>query len=110
MCEYTSHGHCGILSDNDVNNDKTLEILGKIALSHARAGAHMVAPSDMMDGRIGHIRNVLDENGYENVAIMSYAAKYSSHFMAPLGKQLIRLLNLETEKLIKWIPPIQRRH
>lgn len=83
MCEYTSHGHCGILSDNDVNNDKTLEILGKIALSHARAGAHMVAPSDMMDGRIGHIRNVLDENGYENVAIMSYAAKYSSHFYGP---------------------------
>lgn len=83
MCEYTSHGHCGILSDNDVNNDKTLEMLGKIALSHARAGAHMVAPSDMMDGRIGHIRNVLDENGYENVAIMSYAAKYSSHFYGP---------------------------
>lgn len=83
MCEYTSHGHCGILSDNDVNNDKTLEILGKIALSHARAGAHMVAPSDMMDGRIGHIRNVLDQNGYENVAIMSYAAKYSSHFYGP---------------------------
>ena len=83
MCEYTSHGHCGIFRDNDVNNDKTLEILGKIALSHARAGAHMVAPSDMMDGRIGHIRNVLDENGYENVAIMSYAAKYSSHFYGP---------------------------
>lgn len=78
MCQYTSHGHCGILNGSEVDNDKTLEILGKIALSHAKAGAHMVAPSDMMDGRIAFMRNVLDENGYGNVAIMSYAAKYSS--------------------------------
>ncbi|WP_066892127.1 porphobilinogen synthase [Clostridium nigeriense] len=83
MCQYTSHGHCGILNGNEVDNDKTLEILGKISLSCAKAGAHMVAPSDMMDGRIGHIRKVLDDNGYENVAIMSYAAKYSSAFYGP---------------------------
>ena len=83
MCEYTSHGHCGILDGQYVNNDKTLEVLSKISLSYAKAGVHMVAPSDMMDGRIGHIRNTLDNNGYENVAIMSYAAKYSSAFYGP---------------------------
>ena len=83
MCEYTDHGHCGILNDHDVNNDKTLVYLGEIALSHAKAGADMVAPSDMMDGRIAHIRKVLDENGYENLPIMSYAAKYSSAFYGP---------------------------
>lgn len=83
MCEYTNHGHCGILNDHDVNNDKTLVYLGEIALSHAKAGADMVAPSDMMDGRIAYIRNVLDENGYENLPIMSYAAKYSSAFYGP---------------------------
>ena len=83
MCQYTSHGHCGILNKNEVDNDKTLEVLGKISLSYAKAGAHMVAPSDMMDGRIGYIREVLDKNNYENVAIMSYAAKYSSAFYGP---------------------------
>lgn len=83
MCEYTDHGHCGILNNHDVNNDKTLVYLGEIALSHAKAGADMVAPSDMMDGRIAYIRNVLDENGYENLPIMSYAAKYSSAFYGP---------------------------
>lgn len=83
MCQYTSHGHCGILNGNEVDNDKTLEVLGKIALSYSKAGANMVAPSDMMDGRIGYIREVLDKNHYENVAIMSYAAKYSSAFYGP---------------------------
>ncbi len=83
MCEYTDHGHCGILNNHDVNNDKTLVYLGEIALSHAKAGADMVAPSDMMDGRIEYIRKVLDENGYENLPIMSYAAKYSSAFYGP---------------------------
>lgn len=83
MCQYTSHGHCGILNGNEVDNDKTLDVLGKISLSYAKAGADMVAPSDMMDGRIGYIREALDENGYENVAIMSYAAKYSSAFYGP---------------------------
>ena len=83
MCEYTDHGHCGILNKDNVNNDKTLVYLGEIALSHAKAGADMVAPSDMMDGRIAYIRNVLDKNGYENLPIMSYAAKYSSAFYGP---------------------------
>ncbi|MBQ9518818.1 MAG: porphobilinogen synthase [Firmicutes bacterium] len=83
MCEYTSHGHCGILENNDVHNDKTLEVLAKTALSHARAGADMVAPSDMMDGRIGYIRRKLDENGFENTLIMAYSAKYASAFYGP---------------------------
>lgn len=83
MCQYTDHGHCGVLHGESINNDKTLELLGKIAVSHARAGAHMVAPSDMMDGRVGYIRNALDENGFETVALMSYAAKYSSAFYGP---------------------------
>ena len=83
LCEYTNHGHCGILSNNNVDNDKTLVYLGEIALSHVKAGADMVAPSDMMDGRIGYIREVLDKNGFENIPIMSYAAKYSSAFYGP---------------------------
>ena len=83
MCEYTNHGHCGILSNNNVDNDKTLVYLGEIALSHVKAGADMVAPSDMMDGRIGYIREVLDKNGFGNIPIMSYAAKYSSAFYGP---------------------------
>ena len=83
MCQYTSHGHCGILKGNEVDNDSTLEVLGKISVSYAKAGAHMVAPSDMMDGRIGYIREALDENNYKDVAIMSYAAKYSSAFYGP---------------------------
>ncbi len=83
MCEYTDHGHCGILHDHEVDNDKTLEVLAKTALSHAQAGADMVAPSDMMDGRIGAIREVLDDNGFTNVPIMSYSAKYASAFYGP---------------------------
>lgn len=83
MCEYTSHGHCGILCGHDVDNDKTLEVLAKTALSHAQAGADMVAPSDMMDGRVEAIREVLDESGFQNVPIMSYAAKYASFFYGP---------------------------
>ena len=83
MCQYTSHGHCGILEGNNIDNDLTLEKLGEIALSHAKAGAHMVAPSDMMDGRVAYIRNILDKNNYENVAIMSYSAKYCSAFYGP---------------------------
>ncbi|MDU5080657.1 porphobilinogen synthase [uncultured Tissierella sp.] len=84
MCEYTSHGHCGIITEQgDVDNDETLSYLGKIALSHAEAGADMVAPSDMMDGRVGYIRKVLDENGFEMIPIMAYSAKYSSSFYGP---------------------------
>ena len=84
MCEYTDHGHCGILTDSGyVHNDKTLNYLGKIALSYAESGADMVAPSDMMDGRIGAIREILDNNGFENVVIMAYSAKYASAFYGP---------------------------
>ncbi|MDP2681883.1 MAG: porphobilinogen synthase [Deltaproteobacteria bacterium] len=83
MCEYTSHGHCGIIKNNDVDNDATLELLAKEALSHAKAGADMVAPSDMMDGRVGAIRKALDENGFQNMPIMSYAVKYASAFYGP---------------------------
>lgn len=83
MCEYTDHGHCGILHGRTVDNDKTLEVLAKTALSHVQAGADMVAPSDMMDGRVAAIREILDENGYETVPIMSYSAKYASAFYGP---------------------------
>ena len=83
MCEYTDHGHCGILDGEYVDNDKTLEYINKIALSHAKAGADMIAPSDMMDGRVGTIRNILDENGFINVPIMSYSAKYCSAYYGP---------------------------
>ena len=83
MCEYTDHGHCGILCGYEVDNDKTLEVLARTALSHAQAGADMVAPSDMMDGRIAAIRAALDEQGLQNVPIMSYSAKYASAFYGP---------------------------
>ncbi len=83
LCEYTDHGHCGCIIDGDVDNDTTLEILAKTALSHAQAGADMVAPSDMMDGRVAEIRAILDENNFESVPIMSYAVKYASAFYGP---------------------------
>jgi porphobilinogen synthase len=83
LCEFTSHGHCGVIKDNKVDNDSTCELLAKMALSHAQAGADIVAPSDMMDGRVRYIREALEENGFENVAIMSYAAKYASAFYGP---------------------------
>ena len=83
MCEYTDHGHCGALRGREVDNDATLELLAKTALSHARAGADMVAPSDMMDGRVAAIRAALDGEGYRNVPIMSYSAKYASAFYGP---------------------------
>lgn len=83
LCEYTDHGHCGVIEANEVQNDPTLELLVKESLSHARAGADVIAPSDMMDGRVGAIRDALDENGYENIPIMAYAAKYASAFYGP---------------------------
>lgn len=83
MCEYTSHGHCGVLCGHEVENDKTLELLAKTALSQVQAGADMVAPSDMMDGRVAAIRKKLDENGYVNTPIMSYAVKFASSFYGP---------------------------
>jgi len=83
LCEYTSHGHCGVIKNGSVDNDATLELLAKEALSHARAGADMVAPSDMMDGRVGAIREVLDSEGFYNIPVMAYAAKYASSFYGP---------------------------
>ena len=83
LCEYTSHGHCGIVRGGEIVNDESVELLTREALSHARAGADMVAPSDMFDGRVGAIRRVLDANGYPNLPIMSYAAKYASGFYGP---------------------------
>jgi porphobilinogen synthase len=83
LCEYTSHGHCGIVRDGEIVNDESIELLAKVALTHAQAGADMVAPSDMFDGRIKVIRTTLDVNGFTNVPIMSYAAKYASGFYGP---------------------------
>lgn len=83
MCQYTDHGHCGIIEGDTILNDKSLEYLGNIALSHAKAGADMVAPSDMMDGRVKAIREILDRNGFTNTPIMSYSAKYASSFYGP---------------------------
>ena len=83
MCEYTSHGHCGIIKGKDVDNDATLELLSNEALSHAEAGADIVAPSDMMDGRVAAIRDTLDENNFSHIPVMSYAAKYASAFYGP---------------------------
>lgn len=83
LCEYTDHGHCGVVEKGDVLNDASLELLAKTALSHARAGADMIAPSDMMDGRVAEIRDVLDESGFEMIPVMSYAAKYASAYYGP---------------------------
>jgi porphobilinogen synthase len=83
LCEYTSHGHCGIVVDGEIANDETVSLLVRTALSHAEAGADIIAPSDMMDGRVGAIRQALDEAGFQDVAIMSYAAKYCSAFYGP---------------------------
>jgi porphobilinogen synthase len=83
LCEYTSHGHCGALEGSEVDNDRTLELLARQALSHARAGAHLVAPSDMMDGRVAVIRTALDAQGFDDVGILSYAAKFASAFYGP---------------------------
>ena len=83
LCEYTSHGHCGVIKDGKIDNDATCELLAKVALSHAQAGADIIAPSDMMDGRVKYIREALEENGFHDVAIMSYAAKYASAFYGP---------------------------
>ncbi len=83
LCEYTSHGHCGVVHDGKVLNDPTLELLAQTAVSHARAGADLVAPSDMMDGRVGAIRSALDAEGFDDIAILSYAAKYASAFYGP---------------------------
>ncbi len=83
LCQYTDHGHCGVVEQGRIHNDATLELLARTAVSHAKAGADLVAPSDMMDGRVGEIREALDENGFEEVAILAYSAKYCSAFYGP---------------------------
>jgi porphobilinogen synthase len=83
LCEYTSHGHCGLLEGHEVHNDSTLEVLAEVALSHAKAGADLIAPSDMMDGRVAAIRDALDENGFDQTGILAYSAKYCSGFYGP---------------------------
>jgi porphobilinogen synthase len=83
LCEYTSHGHCGVIHNGDVQNDESLELLARMALSHVEAGADIVAPSDMMDGRVGAIRQTLDEHGFSSTPIMAYSAKYASGFYGP---------------------------
>ena len=90
MCEYTDHGHCGILHGHEVDNDETLEHLARIAVSHAAAGADMVAPSDMMDGHVAVLRKALDENGFQNTAILAYSAKYASAFYGPFRAEIGR--------------------
>ena len=104
MCEFTSHGHCGIVDfeTQEVLNDPTLEVLGKIAVSHARAGADMVAPSGMMDGMVGAIRMALDAGGFENIPIMSYAAKYHSCFYGPFRKLQNPVIPSGTVQPIRW--------
>ena len=102
MCEYTSHGHCGVLCDHDVDNDKTLELLAKTAVSHAKAGAQMVAPSDMMDGRVAAIREALDEAGFTNVPIMSYAVNMLLHFTVRSVMRQDLHRHSETARLIRW--------
>jgi len=109
LCEYTDHGHCGVIEKGEVANDATLEILAQQALSHARAGADIVAPSDMMDGRVGAIRKLLDENKFENVAILrmqrSIARDSMDHFARPRSPRR----NSATAAVIRWIPPTPAR-
>ena len=109
MCEYTSHGHCGVLRGDYVDNDPTLELLARTALSHVQAGADMVAPSDMMDGRVAAIRQKLDERGFVEVPIMSYAVKYASSFYGPFGMRRRALLPSGTGKATRWITTTGKR-
>jgi len=96
LCEYMSHGHCGIIQGDEVDNDATLELLARTALAQAKAGADMVAPSDMMDGRVAEIRQALDENGFEQTPIMAYSAKYASAFYGPFRDAVGSAGNLGT--------------
>ncbi|UCG79049.1 MAG: porphobilinogen synthase [Nitrospirota bacterium] len=108
MCEYTSHGHCGVVKDGNVLNDPTLELLVKEAVSHAKAGADMVAPSDMMDGRVGAIREALDDEGYEMLPIMSYAAKYASAFYGPFREAAESTPEFGDRRSYQMDPPNRR--
>src|ERR1700748_928452 len=108
MDPYSSDGHDGILENGEILNDETLEVLGKMALAHARAGADIVAPSDMMDGRVGYIRNVLDDNGFKQVSIMSYTAKYASAFYGPFRDALNSAPKFGDKKSYQMNPANQR--
>lgn len=105
LCEYTSHGHCGVIENSDVQNDATLDLLVKEALSHARAGADMIAPSDMMDGRVGAIRAALDKNGFADTPIMAYSAKYSSAFYGPFREAAESAPQFGDRKSYQMDPP-----
>jgi len=108
LCEYTSHGHCGIVKGNEILNDPTLELLQKEALSHARAGADMVAPSDMMDGRVKAIREALDREGFSHIPIMSYAAKYASAFYGPFREAAQSAPQFGDRRSYQMDPPNRR--
>jgi porphobilinogen synthase len=105
LCEYTRHGHCGVIENGDVDNDKTLPLLVKMALSHAEAGADMVAPSDMMDGRVKAIRQVLDGNGFNSIPILAYAAKYASAFYGPFREAAGSAPQFGNRKSYQMDPP-----
>ena len=109
LCEYTDHGHCGIVENGEVKNDPTLELLAAESLSHARAGADIIAPSDMMDGRVGAIRKALDSGGFQDVAIMSYAAKYCSGFMDRSVRRRSPRRNSATGAVTRWTRPTRAR-
>ena len=109
LCEYTSHGHCGCLMGGDVDNDATLEVLAETAVSHAKAGADMVAPSAMMDGQIEAIRDGLDEAGLENIPIMAYAAKYASCFYGPFREAAESAPQFGDRKATRWTRPTATR-
>lgn len=108
LCEYTSHGHCGIVKDGKILNDPTLELLAKTALSHAKAGADIVAPSDMMDGRVSAIRNALDAEGFEDIPIMSYAVKYASAFYSPFREAAESAPKFGDRRSYQMDPPNRR--
>jgi len=105
LCEYTSHGHCGVIENGDVDNDKTLPLLAKMAISHAEAGADMVAPSDMMDGRVKAIRQALDGNGFKSIPILAYAAKYASAFYGPFREAAGSAPQFGNRKSYQMDPP-----
>ena len=108
-CEYTSHGHCGKVVDGDVDNDATLEWLARAAVSHARAGGGIVAPSDMMDGRVGAIREALDGAGFVRTPILSYAAKYASCFMDPSARRPSPRRSSATGAATRWMRPTRAK-
>ena len=108
LCEYTSHGHCGVIENGDVDNDKTLPLLAKMALSHAEAGSDMVAPSDMMDGRVKAIRQELDINGFDSIPILAYSAKYASAFYGPFREAAGSAPQFGNRKSYQMDPPNAR--